>query len=153
MNLPSLRPGMISSNLVEDEGELAEMRREQLFKAWQTHFGSLSQEEKKRYEAPEPFDLPKAPVPPSFLTQFVIQFGRYILVARRNISSKIVDTFIIVIAIVLISLFEGVVEVTSEKSKVGIPFDELVSGDPLDLLRNVPQLFGYALSPTRSLQE
>jgi hypothetical protein len=75
-----------------------------------------------------------------------------VLVTRRNSFSKLLDTFLIVGAVVLISAFEGVVEVTAS-SQPDVSFDALVSGDPLELAEQLPELFLYAIRGSNRLQE
>jgi hypothetical protein len=75
-----------------------------------------------------------------------------VIVFRRNGLSKLVDTCLIVGAVVLISAFEGVVEITGNHIP-DVSFDALVSGNPVDLAGELPELFNFALRASNSLLE
>jgi ABC-type multidrug transport system ATPase subunit len=141
-----------SSNKVEQEFEEAKIRREMLYESWSTHFDKLPGEDRARYSAPKPYALPEPVKRSSFLKQLTFQLRRNVLVTRRNSFSKLLDTFLIVGAVVLISAFEGVVEVTAS-SQPDVSFDALVSGDPLELAEQLPELFLYAIRGSNRLQE
>jgi len=74
------------------------------------------------------------------------------LVSRRNMTSKLVDTLIIVGAVILISFIEGVVEATKDMNP-DIPYDVLTSDEPELLQASFGELFSFALSSTRRIQE
>jgi ABC-type multidrug transport system ATPase subunit len=141
-----------SSNKVEQEFEEAKIHREVLYTSWNQHFANLPEEERKRYYALEPTSLPKSVKRPPFLKQLKVQLSRNVLVCRRNALSKLVDTFLIVGAVVLISAFEGVVEITAEHVP-DVSFDALVSGDPVELAEQLPALFRFALNGSTKLLE
>jgi ABC-type multidrug transport system ATPase subunit len=141
-----------SSNKVEQEFEEAKMRREMLYTSWNQHFTDLTKEQRERYNAPEPYALPESVTRLSFFKQLMAQLSRNVLVARRNAVSKLVDTGLIVGAVILISAFEGVVVVTG-KDKADVSFDALVSDNPVELAKELPVLFDFALRSTTKLLE
>jgi ABC-type multidrug transport system ATPase subunit len=141
-----------SSNKVEQEFEEAKMRREMLYTSWSVHFDDLAEEQRVRYNAPEPYALPESVIRLSFFKQLMAQLSRNVLVSRRNAVSKLVDTGLIVGAVILISAFEGVVAVTVH-DEPDISFDALVSDNPGELAKELPVLFAFALrSSTRILE-
>ena len=142
-----------SSNDVEENHEQAKIRREQLYLEWDSYFYGDTVEDPERYNAPAPFALPEVAEKPSFLVQLVAQLHRNVLVMRRNYVSKLVDTMMIVGAVILVAAFEGVVEVTVEDSPPGVSFEALVSGSPEDLSDQLGFLFRFALGSTRQLRE
>jgi ABC-type multidrug transport system ATPase subunit len=141
-----------SSNKVEQEFEDAKMRREMLYTNWSLHFADLTKEQRERYNSPEPYALPESVIRLSFFKQLTAQLSRNMLVARRNVVSKLVDTALIVGAVILISAFEGVVAVTVNKNP-DVSFDALVSGDPVELAKELPVLFTFALASSTKLLE
>lgn len=153
INIQASTKSVIPSTLQEDEdGDSGAIRREHLYEAWESHFASITGWKRDEYKAPAPFELPVPPTRPNFLSQFNIQLRRYVLVSRRNLSSKLIDTLIIVGAVILISFIEGIVEVTNDANP-DIPFDVLTSDEPALLVEYFPELFNFALSPTRRIQE
>ena len=147
------RDSVIQTTTGEDEeGDTAGIRREHLFAAWDKHFSKMSRREKRNYMPPAKFDLPVAPKLPSFLRQFQIQLRRYSLVLRRNIVSKLVDTLIIVGAIILISMIEGIVEATRDLPP-DVAFEQISTNNPDVLVSLFGELFNYALRPTTRIQE
>lgn len=141
-----------SSNKVEQEFDEAAIRREMLYTSWSLHFAGLTKEQRERYYAPEPYALPEAVTRLSFFKQLWAQLSRNVLVSRRNALSKLVDTCLIVGAVVLISALEGVVEVTSQDTP-DVSFDALVSGNPAELAKDLPVLFNFALRSSTKLVE
>jgi len=142
-----------SSNAVEEEFEQAKVRREHLYTHWESHVGQLSEEEKERFRPPVvPFDLPPVAQRPTFGMQLWVQLRRYAVVARRNRVSKLVETFVIVAAVVLIAIFEGVVVVTQDDIP-DLDFEKLVSGVPEDHATQIPLLYGYSVRGFRKLLE
>jgi len=144
---------VIPATMDEDEdGDSAGIRREHLYEAWESHFASITGWKRDEYRAPAPFQLPVPPKRPTFWAQFMIQIRRYLLVSRRNITSKLIDTLIIVGAVILISFIEGIVEPTIE-SNPNIPINVLASDEPAVLVGYFRELFRFALEPTRRIQE
>ena len=148
----ALRETGPSGNKFQKAFEEAKRRREVLYRSWNEHFKNLSEAERERYEAPPPSPLPASATKPSFWKQLQIQLRRTVVVWRRNAFSKIIDTSLIVGAVILTTAFEGVVEVTRGDAP-GVPFDALVSTDPRDLVLQFGSIFEYAIRPSRSIQE
>ena len=131
----------------EHSMEIAKERRQDLYDSWKEHYDSLSGKAKERYIPPKCYDLPARVEKPSFWTQLRGQVHRNLLMIWRNRASKLVDTLMIVGAVVLISWLQGVTKVTLPKQP-GLSFNELVEGDPHEIPKTFPNLFGYALLPT-----
>jgi ABC-2 type transporter len=133
-----------SSSKVDTAYEEAKLRRQVLYDAWNEQV-LQNENVMTRLKAPEPYDLPVPVKNRSFFFQLNVQVRRNLLLAWRNRFSKFVDTAIILVAVSLICLFEGVVNLTREDVP-GISFEDLTSGNPEDLGRNFRGLFRYASS-------
>jgi ABC-2 type transporter len=134
-----------SSGKVDTAYEEAKLRRQVLYDTWNKHV-IANENVMTRLKAPEPYDLPVPVKNRSFVFQLIIQFRRNLLLAWRNRFSKLVDTAIILVAVSLICLFEGVVNLTraTDRDRTIISFEDLTSGNPFDLGRNFRGLFSYA---------
>lgn len=137
---------------LENMHDQAAERRETLYESWNNYYASLPAYERLQFEAPEPYDLPSIKQKPSFTRQLGIQLQRNVRLSWRNRFSKLVDTTLIVGAVILISLFEGIVEVTSENDPE-VSFMALTNGDPEWMASTFPELFRYAYSRTTNLIE
>lgn len=133
-----------SSNKVDSAYEEAKLRREVLYTEWKSHVNSTGSKSEPTFSPPEPYDLPVPGDKPSFLFQLKVQLLRNFVLAWRNRFPKLVDTTIILVAVSLISLFEGVVNVTGG-GEPGVDFSELTSGDAVDLVKSFPDLFNHTL--------
>jgi hypothetical protein len=131
-----------SSNKAASADEEAKVRRQVLYDAWKEHV-ARNANVKIRLKAPTPYELPVKVKNRSFFVQLIVQLRRNLLLAWRNRFSKFVDTAIILGAVSLISWFEGVVSVTREVDP-NIAFDDLTSGNPVDLVQNFGRLFRHA---------
>ena len=113
----SVRSSRIDNSIqaLEDAPTQEKSRREVLYKTWNSHFDSLSEEDKEHYAAPEPYDLPGKVQRASFSRQVIFQLQRLLIVGRRNWLTKLIDTFVIVLGALLISFLDGTVEPTFSK--------------------------------------
>lgn len=127
--------------------EKAKERRQELYDCWKLYYGSLNEQERERYTPPTPYDLPARVKKPTFWTQLRGQIHRNLLMSWRNRTSKLLDTMMLVGAIVLISWLQGTTEVTRAQQPK-LTFDQLVEGDPYEIPKTFPSLFKYALGPT-----
>jgi ABC-type multidrug transport system ATPase subunit len=141
-----------SAAMFEESMEMDKGRRQVLYDAWNANFKNLSKEALARYNPPEQYKLPVSAIKPSFLSQLRIQIGRNFLIMWRNRTSKMIDTILIVGAVVLISAMEGVLKVT-RPTQPNLTFDELVEGDPYEIPKTFPELFTYALGATKPMVE
>lgn len=128
---------------VEEAIEDASLRREWLFQEWNQYFKSLPKEMKTIYAIPRESKLPEIPIKPSFLSQLSHQFGRAVLVSRRNYIGKLFDSVILVLAAIVISLVSGLPEMT-RNSNPNIPFETIVAPTEESLRSMVAELFKYA---------
>jgi ABC-type multidrug transport system ATPase subunit len=126
--------------------EEAKERRAWLCEEWTKYFDRLSPEENSIYEPPQEYDLPFSIEEPSFGTQFRFQFRRAILVAWRNRFSKIIDSTIIVIAVIVITALDGVTDVSYDNDPE-ISYHVMVRPLEEDLPSIFQQLFNYSLIP------
>lgn len=127
-------------------------RRQGLYDCWKNHFDKLSRKKRAKYDPPKPYPLPLSVDKPPFFRQLWIQIGRNFLIMWRNRTSKLIDTTMIVGAVVLISWLEGVSTVTTSAAP-NLSFDQLVEGDPFEIPKTFPSLFRYALGGTSSAVE
>lgn len=131
----------------ENSLQIAKERRQVLYDCWNDYYNNLDEKSRSRYIPPKPYALPRPVEKPAFRTQLRGQIQRNFLMTWRNRSSKLVDTTMIVGAVVLISWLQGVTEVTRGQQP-DLSFDELVEGDPYEIPKTFPYLFKYALGPT-----
>lgn len=141
-----------SANVFGDVLEKAKGRRENLFISWSDHFARLTEDEKKCYEAPDPYSLPGEVQSPSCWVQFLFQLKRNLLFARRNLSMKVVETLLILCGATVVALLEGRVEVTFGDVP-DVSFDTLTSDDPATHAAAFPSLFSFALLPSDAIQQ
>ena len=141
-----------SGSRFEQAFEEAKSRRAMLYAKWKDHFSTLDDWRKRTYDAPEPFALPEARQKPTFWRQLKTHFERNAIVLSRNSFSLLIDTSLIVGAVALISSFDGVVEVTRGDIP-SVALDNMVSGNPVDMVREFGNFFGYAVKVSIRLQE
>ncbi len=147
VNVDMLYGGPSKTEFFEHSLEKAKERRHALYDCWYSYYNTRSHEELERYTPPEPYDLPKAVEKPLFWTQLGVQIERNLLILWRNRNSKLIDTTMIVGAVVLISLLQGVTEVARPQHPA-LSFDQLIECDPYEVPKTFPYLFKYAAGPT-----
>jgi ABC-type multidrug transport system ATPase subunit/aryl carrier-like protein len=140
----SISPAGLSSTNQDKVGDEAKLRRELLYDSWEEHFESLEEEEMQMYQPPESSELPQHTTMPGFFLQFRLQMNRIFLLAWRNRVAKTIETAIIVIAVALITVFDGTVEPTRGWQPL-IPFEVFISGQRAVQAAFFPQLFEGAL--------
>jgi len=141
-----------SASALQTVMESEEDRRQVLYDYWETHFKNLSENDKARYIAPHQYDLPRRVEKPSFFRQLKTHVGRNLLLMWRNRSSKLIDTIVIVGGVALVSLVDGVLEITVDWTP-NLSFDQLVDGDPLTIPDSFPELFMHAIKATYPMNE
>jgi hypothetical protein len=142
-----------SSAKFEFSIEKAKERRQELYDCWNRYYEHLSGLDRdRRYTPPAPYALPVQVQKPRFSCQLRGQVQRNLLITWRNRTSKLVDTTMLVGAVVLISWLQGVLQVTRDQPP-GLSFDQLVEGDPYEIPTTFPSLFKYALGPTSTSVE
>lgn len=123
--------------------EEAKARRAWLYDEWNKHFEKLTGEDRAIYDIPDIYGLPKPVNKPAFFFQLKFQIKRAFLVAWRNRFSKFVDTALIVGAIIVISLMDGIAKVAGDRDP-DIPFEQAVRPRPDDIRSIGINLFSYA---------
>lgn len=136
----------------EQSVEAAKERRQQLYNSWNKYYKELSDSQRAIYDPPEEYPLPTSKPKPRFFTQLRAQLRRNMLFMWRNRVAKLVDTVMIVVAVLLISFLEGPL-VVARRVRPRLTFDELVAANPVDVATTFPELFQYALRPTTSMIE
>lgn len=130
----------------EKAGDEAKIRRELLYQSWSDHFQALDGDARSVYDAPDPSDLPQKAILPSFWTQLRLQLQRIFLLGWRNRSSKMIELFILVVAVAVITYTHGTVELSSSDGKPPlIPFAVFITGQPKVFEVFFPALFEYSL--------
>jgi energy-coupling factor transporter ATP-binding protein EcfA2 len=144
------RDGPSSRKRMKVDNE-AKLRREMLYRNWDSHYRALDRKRKKIFEPPQPFPHPPLITRPSFLRQLHLQLQRMFLLAWRNRTTKLIDITIIIGAIALITLFEGTTLPTKEKDPP-IPFDILIAPKKAQLEYGLffPYLFGFATEGSKT---
>mmetsp|Transcript_34130 Transcript_34130/g.49529 ORF Transcript_34130/g.49529 Transcript_34130/m.49529 type:complete len:875 (-) Transcript_34130:267-2891(-) len=123
--------------------ESAKGARKVLNEKWAKHMATLDEIDKKDYSAPPPYDLPEPVQKQPFFMQLLNHIIRNIIVISRNGITKVVDAFILMIAVIAISLLNGTLEITKTLSTAD--FDSLlVTSDPKPLLAQWPNLTSYS---------
>lgn len=131
----------------ENDAAQAKSRRELLYRLWNNHVDKMSENHRKAYSAPEPFDLPENRQMTTFSKQFVYQVERLLLVWQRNWLSRIIDTALIVAAVVLIGILDGTVEATFEDNLNDLKYDSIAEPtDVKSIVLEFPKLFRYAIT-------
>lgn len=125
--------------------------KEFLFDAWETHFDSLSEEERESFDPPAPFEIPSDQAKPSFFLQLKYHIKRNLLVGYRNRNFKVTDTFLIFIAVAALSVINGqlffahplVIENFQKLfgGRVGAPLIFIESIEAIDVDGRLAQLF------------
>jgi ABC-2 type transporter len=151
------------SNLEEEEHEVQAMRREQLAKGWVEYFDKKNKHISKKsrqqfYSKPPPTELPPHIVKPSFFDQLIVQMDRAMKVGRRNWFYKFVDTCIIVMVGILISMMQGVTELSVDADPRGIRLEYLVTEDPSLVLSEdndnfFEQVFAYSMGANEDFRQ
>lgn len=122
----------------------AKLRRELLFESWIDHFESIEGDSRMKYDPPKPYELPQSTVMPSFGVQFILQMKRTILLAWRNRVTKTIETAIIVLAVTIISFFEGTVSLTEDSVPL-VPFEAFIAGQEEVIIAFFQPLFEFSL--------
>lgn len=135
----------VTTGKVSQAFEEAKARRAWLYDEWKKHFEKLTGEDRAIYDIPDISGLPKPVKKPAFLLQLKFQIKRAFLVAWRNRFIKFFDTTLIVGAITVISLLDGVAEVAKDRDP-DIPFEQAVRPRPDDIQSIIINLFSYAVS-------
>ena len=102
----------ISAGKANDAYEEAKIRRAWLYEKWNEYFASLTGEELALYEVPNATSLPEPARKQPFVSQLYNQVTRALLVSWRNYLSKLIDTGILVAAIIVLCLMTGFPKMT-----------------------------------------
>ena len=121
-------------------------RRDVLYHRWNVHFKNLGKKKRSLYDAPAPFPFPSAQKRPSFLRQLKHQIHRLIILSIRNWYTKLVDTVIVIGAVILISILDGVMEPTLDMDMNNLDYFNIAEPNPPEaMIKEFPKLFEYAI--------
>lgn len=112
----------IDPELLATDAEKEAARRQKLYDSWRRYFRNLSKKKRSLYRAPKAFDLPSEVDKPAFLSQCGYQIHRLVLLGYRNWYAKLLDTTIIVGAVILVSVLDGVVKPTDDADMNGLDY-------------------------------
>ena len=135
----------VSAEKSDNAFEEAKVRRVLLYAKWTVHFESLNAEAREKYEVPPSTELPETKKKKQFISQLYNQVMRAFLVSRRNITSRLIDTAILIGATVVITVSSGLPELTRGLDPQ-VSFEELVLPTEDSLKGTMQQLFAYALT-------
>jgi ABC-type multidrug transport system ATPase subunit len=136
----------VTTGIADEAITDAALRRQILYEEWEGYFKRLPMKDREMYDVPEEFKLPSIPQKTPFLSQFYHQLSRASLVSRRNGSSKLFDTTILIVAIIVLTLVSGLPELT-RKYDPSIPFASIVNPTEDSMESMTGELFRYATSP------
>lgn len=97
---------------VKLQGDTAAFARNFLYDEWLRFFIGLPQEKKQYYEPPTPYDLPGRRKKAGFLTQLKYHLQRNLIISKRNMSTKIIDSFLVIGGVIIASLLVGQLKLT-----------------------------------------
>lgn len=118
-------------------------RRQWLYDEWKKYFDNLPAEDRAIYDIPEETEVPGGKRKQPFLKQLITQLSRLLLVGTRNLNSKLVDTAIVLVAALIISLVSGLPVITNNVNPA-IEFESLVAITKDSAPGIIGQLFTYA---------
>jgi len=122
-------------------------RRDILYNHWNMHFKSLGKKKRSLYDAPAPFPFPLEQKRPSFLRQLKYQIHRLIILSMRNWYTKLLDTVIVIGAVILISILDGVMEPTLDMDTNNLDYFNIAEPNPPEaMIKEFPKLFEYAIT-------
>lgn len=155
--------GGAASNMQDDEYETQAKRRDDLNKAWTEYFDKKNKQITKKsrqmyYTKPEETALPPDIVKPTFFHQLWVQLHRALQVGRRNAFYKFVDTIIIVMVGILISIMQGPTTLSIDADPQGIRLEYLITEDPALVLADdndnfFEQVFAYAMGANEDFRQ
>jgi len=101
---------------IEETNEVikAKLNRFKLYQDWENHIDSLDEESKKQYEVPDEFDLPKVKNKQSFFVQLWFHMLRNFIVQGRTITTKVIDTTVIIVALTCVTILLGEIQLTKD---------------------------------------
>ena len=129
----------------------AAQNRTKLYKNWIKYFEGLDEIERGKYVVSTPFDLPTLRKNQSFGAQLVNHIKRNLIVQKRNIPTKSIDTIIIAIGVIAICLMSGKLKLTNDfNPNWRNEFALLTTKNELLLLQNTEEitrgLYAHVLS-------
>ena len=129
--------GIPSQNLCDEKSYATRVtqndlrgNREYLSEKWDDHISNLPESEMETlFLPPRPSPIPPKMGKPSFVSQVWAQTQRNFLVMYRNRYAKLMDTFIIVMAVVIIASLDGPAVLVDKRisygSELGLPLSEI----------------------------
>lgn len=133
--------------------EQAKATCELLFENWNVHLKELSKKKRARYDPPLPFALPRKKEMPPFLDQLGWQLQRLLIVLERTWFARFIDTTLIVVAVILITLMDGVAQPTQDISMRDLKYDVVAEPWSIEaLIREFPKLFSYSIEGIRDIE-
>ena len=136
-----------AAQIFEDAATRAKSRREELHQKWNSHFANLFEDERQKYAAPIPSALPASIERAPFSSQLFYQLQRLMIVGERNWLTKLIDTLVIVAAVVLISVLDGTERPTYGADTGKLNYGSIAEPSSVrELIMEFPKLFEFAMS-------
>jgi len=133
----------VSSGKADDAFEEAKSRRVWLYSKWENFFDNMTDAMRENYEPGLAYPIPKKPTEQSFFVQLYNQIIRSLLVAWRNVNGFLIDTLILLVGAVIVTLTSGLPEMTKDRNP-NIPFANVVNTTMDTAPDTFAELFQYA---------
>jgi ABC-type multidrug transport system ATPase subunit len=131
----------------EVASEQAKTTCELLHDNWTKHVKELSKKKRAKYEPPSPFGLPRKKEKPPFIDQLFHHLRRLLILTERNWLARLIDTTLIIVTVILVTLMDGAAEPTMEVDMHDLNYERLTDPSSVEsLLLEFPTLFSYAIS-------
>jgi ABC-2 type transporter len=138
------RVACIATRPFDSSSEQAKATCDMLYEHLDEYLHSLPDEKRSQYEPPKPYSLPRNRQK-DFLYQLGCQLSRSLIIAERNWFSGFLDTTIIVVTVVLVTVMDGVAVPTKGQDMRGLNYYNLAEPIAAEaLLLEFPTLFSYA---------
>lgn len=146
---PKERVASIKTKPFDNPNEQAKATCEMLCDHLHEYIRGLPDKKRCEYDPPEPYSLPRNRRR-DFMYQLGCQLSRLLIIAERNWFTRFRDTTIIVVAVVLVTLMDGVARPTEGADMRVLNYENLA--EPISaeaLLLEFPSLFAFATSGIR----
>ena len=119
---------------------------------WIKHVKNLSRKKHARYASPPPFSLPKKKEQPPLSNQLGCQLMRSLILMERNWLTRFIDTTVISIAVILITLMDDTAQPTKDSPIArDVNYDSITGpGSEESIILEFPKLFAYAIQGIQS---
>ena len=139
-----------TSKRITSTDDVAKLERRALNICWVKHLRNL--DDQREYLPPPKYELPERISNQPFLQQLQTHIIRNAIVSTRNLSSRLLDTSILVLASALVCSINGTLEVTNTDASTADFNILMIADDYNPLLTQFPELFSYAMKSYSDLE-